>query len=47
MMFIVLPVWLMCLFSCTVNRRLDEWAKLDQLDLNYVETDGMRRLRIR
>lgn len=41
MMFIVfvLPVWLMCLFSCTVNRRLDEWAKLDQLDLNSVETD--------
>lgn len=26
-------------FSCTVNRRLDEWIKLDQLDLNSVETD--------
>lgn len=39
MKFIVLSVWLMCLLSRTVNRRLDEWAKLDQLDLNSVETD--------
>lgn len=29
----------MCLFSRTVNRRLDEWVKLDQLDLSSVETD--------
>lgn len=26
-------------FRSTVNRRLDEWIKLDQLDLNSVETD--------
>lgn len=24
--------------SFTVNRRLDEWVKLEQLDLNSVET---------
>lgn len=28
-----------CLFYPTVNRRLDEWVKLEQLDLNTVETD--------
>lgn len=28
-----------CLFSWTVNRRLDEWVKLDQLDLDSVEAD--------
>lgn len=27
------------LFSWAVNRRLDEWVNLDQLDLSSVETD--------
>jgi histone acetyltransferase MYST1 len=26
-----------CLCFMTVNRRLDEWVKLEQLDLNSVE----------
>lgn len=44
--WMVILIWkIFCLLFCSffshyaVNRRLDEWVKLDQLDLDSVETD--------